>query len=132
VSDTGFIPQDYLRTIRYLKTHTRPDEGFVTLTSEASWYYFLDRPSPTRFPVIWFAAPRRYQEEALRDILRGNVRFVLYGNRNWSNTIDEISMRQRMPFLFAGIERAFVPCTVIDGNALWIRRDLRNTRDCGP
>lgn len=130
VADEYFIPQDDQRTIRFVRTHTHADEGFVTLTSEASWYYFVDKPSPSRFPVIWFAATRGYQAEALRNILRGNVRFVLYTNRSWSTTIDEISMRERMPILFAGIERAFVPCVSLDGNELWVRRDLYTAQEC--
>lgn len=129
-SDDYFIPQNYQNTIRYLRTHLRPDEGFMTLTSEASWYYFLNKPSPSRFPVIYVAAPRAYQDEALRDILHSNVRFVLYSNDNWSNAIDEIPTRQRMPSLVSGIKANFRPCLEIDGNALWIRRDLYDARDC--
>jgi hypothetical protein len=130
IPDEKFIPKDYVAAISFLKRNLGPNEDFLTLTSEASWYYFLDKSSPIRFPVIWFAAPRMYQDQTVTQLQKKNVKFVLYRNEHWANSIDGISMRERLPEIYLEIERAFKPCVNIEGNEIWVRRNDDGYREC--
>ena len=49
--DEAFISPTDQATIRLLRENMGPADNFFTLTAEASWYYFLDKPCPTKFPL---------------------------------------------------------------------------------
>jgi len=122
VEDSAIIPDNYKATISFLKENLSPDESFFTMTAEASWYYFIDRPSPCRFPVIIFAMPYFYQDEVVRDLERRNVKFVLYRNSNWSNRIDGFPNEERLQIIAGYIRDRFEFYRKIDDNEIWIRK----------
>ncbi len=120
--DSHFMPAGYAETSEWLKAHLEKDESFVTMTNEASWYYFVDRPSPTRFQVAWFAAPEKYQREMVRDLETRNVKYVIYRNANPVNDMDGIRNEKRLPIVFDYIDRNYRPCRDIGGNRIWVRK----------
>jgi len=122
VKDSEIIPDNYKATILFLKGNLSGDESFFTMTAEASWYYFIDRPSPCRFPVIIFAMPYFYQDEVVRELEKNNVKFVLYRNSNWSNRIDGFSNEERLPVIAGYIRDKFKFYRKIDDNEIWIRK----------
>ncbi len=120
--DSHFLPPSYLKTAETLRQNLAPGESFFTMTSEALWYYLLDRPCPSRFPVVWFAAPSFYQEEIIRDLERRQTKLVLYRNDAPSNRIDGIPNERRLPLLAAYLKERYAPWRVVEGNEIWIRR----------
>lgn len=122
VSDTAFIPQNYIKTIIFLRENLGNGEEFLTMTSEAIWYYFINKPCPTRFPVVWFAMPYFYQNEIVEDLKRRNVKFVLYKNNNWSNAIDGFTNEIRLPIVIAYLKKHYVFYRKMDDNEIWIRK----------
>lgn len=44
----------FLFVIAFLRKDLSKDEDFLCMTSEAIWYYLVDKPCPIRFPVVWF------------------------------------------------------------------------------
>jgi hypothetical protein len=120
--DSFYLPGGYLRTAEVLRENLGPDESFFTMTSEALWYYLVDRPCPTRFPVVWFAAPAFYQEEIIRDLERNNTKLVLYRNAAPSNGIDGISNERRLPLVAAYLKEHYEPWQKIEDHEIWIRR----------
>ncbi|OGY44040.1 MAG: hypothetical protein A2731_03070 [Candidatus Buchananbacteria bacterium RIFCSPHIGHO2_01_FULL_39_8] len=121
IPDEKFIPQRYVETISFLKNNLGPDEEFLTMTSEASWYYFINRPSPTRFSVVWFAMPSFYQNEMVDDLKQHNVKFILYRNKYWANDIDGIFNERRLPVVFDYIRQHYIPFKNINSNEIWIK-----------
>ncbi len=122
VEDSALIPDNYKDAVSFLRENLSPEESFFTMTAEASWYYFVDRPSPCRFPVIIFAMPYFYQEEVVRDLGRRNVKFVLYRNGYWSNRIDGFTNEERLPIIARYIRENFEFYRKIDDNEIWIRK----------
>jgi hypothetical protein len=123
VPDSDFIPNDYKATIDIMRANLKPDEEFFTLTSEASWYYFLEKPCPTRFPYIWIAAPVVYQDQVVGDLERKRVKYVLYRSLDWSYNIDGISNDLKFPVISSYIRKHYIPGWKIDGNEIWIRKN---------
>lgn len=117
--DSRFIPVEYKETISYLKQNLGEHEMFITLTSEASWYYFLNQPCPTRFPITHFASSQFFQNEVIETLRQKNIRFILYKNSYWANAIDNISNEQRLPLLYSYIHSAYSPHITIDENEIW-------------
>ena len=108
IPDREFIPRNYIETISFLRKSLDENEGFFTMTSEASWYYFISKPCPTRFPVVWFAMPYFYQNEIVDDLRKRNVKFILYRNVHWANEIDGFSNEIRLPIVVEYIKQKYV------------------------
>ena len=120
--DSKYLPPDYLQAAELVRQNLGPGESFFTLTSEALWYYLVDRPCPSRFPVVWFAAAWFYQQEIIRDLERNNTKLVLYRNEAPSNRIDGISNEQRLPLVAAYLRARYEPWRQIESHEIWIRR----------
>jgi len=118
--DEAFIPPGDQETIRILKAVMAPSDGFFTLTSEASWYYFLDKPCPTRFPYLWTAAPLSFQQEAAWDLEEKKVKWVLFKDPDWSYQIDGISNEEKFPLLAQFIRERYRPYRTIEDNEVWV------------
>ncbi len=118
-NDSTYIPQEYKKTISFLIKNLTGDEKFVTFTNEASWYYFIDQASPTRFPLVWFALSQENQKAFIESIQQQNIRFILYRNKHWANTIDGIPNEARLPLLFKYVSQNYRPLINIDGNEIW-------------
>ena len=122
VPDRVFIPENYSETISFLKENLGANEQFLTMTSEASWYYFLNRPCPIRFSVMYHAMPQFYQSEIVQDLEKSNVKFVLYRNDHWANAVDGFDMEDRLPIVVEYIKDNYVFFNMIDDNEIWIRK----------
>lgn len=120
--DEELIPNNYIETIAYLKTHLPPGESFMTMTSEGSWYYFLDRPCPTRFQVIYQAMPPFYQQEVVEDLEAKKVGYILLRNGHWANEMEGFSNEVRIPLVFQYIVKNYSLLTKIEDNEIWIRK----------
>lgn len=122
VPDEEFIPQNYLETISYLRMNLNAEDEFLTLTSEASWYYFLNKPCPIRFAVIYQAMPPFYQTEIVDTLRKRNVKFVLYKNDHWANQMEGFALRERIPQVVKYVEDNFEFHRKIDDNEIWISK----------
>jgi len=121
-TDAQFIPSDHQQGLAFLTANLSTEDKFFTMTSEASWYYLLNRPCPSRFPVVWFAEPPFYQQEIVRDLRINRVKIILYRNREWPSNIDGISASERLPIVDAYIRDNYRPFATVAGNEFWIRK----------
>jgi hypothetical protein len=120
IDDSDFIPVNYNKTITFLKNNLGENDNFFTMTSEAIWYYYINKPSPTKFPLVWFAAPYFYQEQVVSDLKNNNVKIILYKNKHWTNVIDGITSQERFPIIDNYIKSDYSFYKKIDDNELWI------------
>jgi hypothetical protein len=122
VADQVLIPQNYHKTISFLENNLNGDEGFYTMTSEGSWYYFLNKPCPTRFQIVWFAAPYFYQKEVIEDLQKRNVKYILYRNSNVAQKMDGIPIEAKVPLISAFLQENYEFYTKIDDQEIWVKR----------
>lgn len=121
-ADAELIPINYRMTISFLKKNLGADENFFTLTSEAMWYYFIDKPCPSRFNVVWFAMPHFFQKEITEDLEKNNVKFILYRNNFPTNAIDGFDNERRLPIVIDYIKQNYAPFVKIYDNEIWARK----------
>jgi hypothetical protein len=117
--DSSYIPEDYTRAINYLNARLKPQDDFLSLTNEASWYYFLNRPCPIRFNIIMFASPDFFQREAIADLAAKPPEFVLFRNNHWACKINDRDIEQALPELTRFIRSRYRPDTVIASHEIW-------------
>ncbi len=121
--DRELVTPEVAAAIDFLAANLAPGDGFFTMTSEAVWYYYLDRPCPCRFPVVWLAMPPFYQREIVRDLQRRPVKLVLYADDSTGYAIDGITSRERLPIVGEYLREAFEPFAVVGAHEIWIRRE---------
>ena len=90
------------------------------MTSEASWYYFLNKPSPTKFPVIWFAATDFFQKDIIHDLSIRKVEIILLKNKSNFNSIDGIDSEKRFDIVYKFIKMNYHKDIEINSNELWV------------
>ena len=124
IPDQALIPQNHSDLISFLRANLDRDEHFFTLTNEAAWYYFIDRPCPTRFPVVWFAEPEFYQREIVEDLRGKDVKYILYHNGHWGNRIDGIGNAERLPIVMGYIHENYAFYRNFNDNAVWMKKTI--------
>jgi len=76
--------------------------------------------------------PYFYQEEVVEDLKKANIKYVLYTNSDWYNSVsgfdfEGFSNAVRFPIVLAYLKKNFVFYKMIDDNEIWIRKsDLRS------
>ena len=118
--DSVYILDNYKATITYLKNNLSHEEKIFTMTNEASWYYFVDKPCPTRFPVVWFASPSFYQKEVVADLKNNNIKFIIYNSDNKVN-LNAIDGR-KLPLINDYVTQNYYLYKTIDENEIWIKK----------
>lgn len=121
-ADAVVIQPSYLEVAAFMRENLSSDESFYTLTGEATWFYLLDRPCPTRFPVAWFAATDFYQNEIARDLVRRNVKYIIYSNNHLLQDAVGANDR-RQPILMQAVREHFVFDRNIGPHVIYRRRD---------
>jgi len=125
-ADREYIPESYAEAIFFLKNNLKVNESFFSLTSEPIWYYFIDKPCPCRFSILWFALPRFYQEEMVEDLKRNNVKYILYRSNHWANTFENIDKHSRVPLVMQYINRNYRPSVTIGDKEIVVRKSGEN------
>lgn len=122
VQDKDLMRTDYIEAADYLKKNLKENESFVTLTSEASWYYFVGKPSPIKYPVIWYAFTKSQREVIAKQLDEGtNIKYVVTNN-NWTNTFDYIPNDKRFPEVYKVFTDRYVPYKGFGQQTIWIRK----------
>ena len=125
VPDSTYLSEEYLETIEYLNSNLGEDESFFTLTNELCWYYFLNKPCPTRYHLVNFASPDFMQEEMVKQLSQANVKYILYNNEKPFNHFDEVGFRERLPVVMEYIHSEYEPEMQIGIQDIWIRSDMK-------
>lgn len=107
--------------VTFLRSKLASGDSFYSLTSEASWFYLLDRMSPTRFPVAWHAAPCFYQDEVTRDLARKHVSYVILVERG----IDGLTLEEQLPRIAAYVKQDYAPLQRFGPYEIWERKAIR-------
>jgi len=121
IKDEELIPQNHKKTISFLEKNLKDDQYFVTLTSEGVWYYYLKKPCPIKFPIVWFATPSFYQEEIVSEMKekKNRIKYIIYKNNTWTNNFDFFPNEERLPIVFDYVKRNYRFCAKIDDQEIW-------------
>lgn len=123
VPDARLIRPNDRETITFLKQNLVEGEEFLALTPEAIWYYFLRQASPTRFPVLWFAATDFQQREFVEGLKKANVRFLIRQDHGFFDRwADGIENEARHPIIFEYIKEHYVFYKKIGAQEIWIKK----------
>lgn len=98
--DSQLVPQDYQQAAGYIKNNLRPDQTFLTLTSEGIWYYLVGHKSPLQYPIIWYAFTQEQRERVASQLsVNSDIKYIVV-NDNWTTNFDYVPNEARYPELY--------------------------------
>jgi hypothetical protein len=121
-ADADLLDREDAEALRFLRSHLNSDDCFFTLTSEGTWYYFLDVPSCSRFHQLTQARTWQAQREVVSNLEATKPPLILYANEGWWNRIDGIPARKAHPMVFSYVDQHYEPYRKIGEHEIWRRR----------
>ena len=128
VPDAAYMTDDERAAVAFLKARLAEQDSLYVLTSEGTWFYYLDKPPPTRFACVVYATTDFFQRELVDGLARAKVKLIIVSNRNWSNAIDGIPTRVRVPLVAEYVRAHYHPLCAVAGQVIWERNDPKEGR----
>ncbi|MEO6259685.1 MAG: hypothetical protein ABIP63_05015, partial [Thermoanaerobaculia bacterium] len=100
----------------------RRDDPIFDFSNQPAFYFFSDRPNPTRFYQVPIASPRVFQEEVIASLQASKPRVVIRTSPESFDEFDGISNALRAPAIAAYLDDTYRFDRVIRGVELWTRR----------
>jgi hypothetical protein len=101
---------------------TRHGEPFFDFSNQPAFYFFADRPNPTRFYQVPILSPRELQRETIAVLQRTKPKVVLRRSPELFDQFDGVTNDLRAQAVSAYIDDAYRFYKSIRGVELWTRR----------
>jgi len=110
---------DVVANIREL---TKANEPFFDFSNQPAFYFFADRPNPTRFYQVPILSPRAFQEETIRALERSKPKVVLRRSPELFDQFDGVTNDLRAQAVSAYLDDMYGFHRSVRGVELWTRR----------
>ena len=78
LEDKNYLSKDYQEFIQYYADISKSDNCITIFTNEIAIYYFLKKPSCSKYFNMWTATPEEIQSEMIKDFKSNRPKFILY------------------------------------------------------
>jgi hypothetical protein len=121
--DEHYIPKNFTESISFLKGEIKQGKKFYSLSSEAVWYYLLNQPCPTRFPVTYFAQRKDYQLQLIDNLIKNKVTYIHIDTL--SSNVDKISIFKRIPIVTQFINENYTFYKQFGDQIILVKNELK-------
>jgi hypothetical protein len=105
---------------------TRQGDPIFDFSSQPAFYFFVDRPNPTRFYQVPIASPREFQSEVIATLERAKPKVIIRTSPENYDEFDGISNALRAQAVAAYIDDCYRFAKSVRGVEIWTR--LPNAR----
>ncbi|MGE4443314.1 MAG: hypothetical protein AB7D27_17790 [Desulfomicrobium sp.] len=123
-TDDQLLDEDFKTAISFLKSNLDPKDTIYTTSSVGIWYYLLDKPSPTRFPLLNTAPTREYQRAIVRDLESAKPKFVI-DSTFWTDTLFSVNITDMFPIVFEYLNKNYTPIKTIGKQSIFSRNNVQ-------
>jgi hypothetical protein len=109
------------RMVDFIQRHTTPNEPIFDFSNQGALYFFADRPSPTRYHMIIYAADSKMQLEVIRGLEKTNTKLVIYTTGEWLDKFDGIPNSEREWLVAKYIQTHFTKKVTLDGTVILLK-----------
>jgi hypothetical protein len=110
---------DVVANVREL---TRPNEPIFDFSNQPAFYFFADRPNPTRFYQVPILSPRDFQAETIAALERTKPKVILRRSPELFDMFDGVTNDLRAQAVSAYIDDMYGFHRSVRGVELWTRR----------
>jgi hypothetical protein len=100
---------------------TRPNEPIFDFSNQPAFYFFVDRPNPTRFYQVPMFSPRAFQSEVLAALERTKPKVIIRTSPELYDQFDGIPNSLRAQAVAAYIDDCYRFYKSVRGVELWTR-----------
>ncbi|HYC60213.1 MAG TPA: hypothetical protein VEK79_11680 [Thermoanaerobaculia bacterium] len=101
---------------------TKRGEPIFDFSNQPAFYFFADRPNPTRFYQVPILSPRAFQEETIRALERAKPKVVIRRSPELFDQFDGVTNDLRAQAVSAYLDDAYRFYRSVRGVELWTRR----------
>ena len=101
---------------------TKKDEPIFDFSNQPAFYFFADRPNPTRFYQVPILSPREFQAETIRALERAKPKVVLRRSPELFDMFDGVTNDVRAQAVSAYLDDMYGFHRSVRGVELWTRR----------
>lgn len=105
-----------------LHERLRPNEPFFDFSNQPAFYFFANRPNPTRFYQVPILSPREFQAETIRDLERAKTKVIIRRSPELFDQFDGVTNDLRAQAVSAYIDEVYRFHKAVRGVELWTRR----------
>jgi hypothetical protein len=105
-----------------LQELTKKNEPVFDFSNQPAFYFFADRPNPTRFYQVPILSPRAFQEETIRALERARPKVVLRRSPELFDQFDGVTNDLRAQAVSAYLDDTYAFYRSVRGVELWTRR----------
>ena len=123
IVEIGAKQQDGLRrVVDFIQRETAPAKRIFDFSNQGAYYFLADRPSATRYFQSAYAVTPALQLQVIDDLIRADVRLVIFKSGGWWDSPDGIPSAVRYPLLAQYIAARYEKKINIDSTVLLLRR----------
>ena len=111
-----------LEVSRDLRALTKPNEPVFDFSNQPAFYFFADRPNPTRFYQVPILSPRAFQAETIAALERAKPKVILRRSPELYDQFDGVANEVRAQAVSAYIDELYQFHKAVRGVELWTRR----------
>lgn len=110
---------DVVANVREL---TKPNEPIFDFSNQPAFYFFADRPNPTRFYQVPILSPREFQAETIAALERAKPKVILRRSPELFDMFDGVTNDLRAQAVSAYLDDMYGFHRSVRGVELWTRR----------
>jgi hypothetical protein len=119
VSDVAVVRPDLLQVYNTLKIEVSQPSCFFTLSQEGFWYYLFNKPSCSKFSVVYYARTTDAQETVIHEVSIRKPDIVLFGSTNRANTFEGIPISDAVPIIYRYFLNHYKPYVLVESQWFW-------------
>ncbi|MBV9495464.1 MAG: hypothetical protein JOZ54_14540, partial [Acidobacteria bacterium] len=138
VSRIGFVDpeaEEVRNRIDSMRYHvfelTKPGQPIFDFSNQPAFYFFCDRPNPTRFYQVPILSPRRFQEEAIVELEKAKPALVIRRSPSGFDNFDNVDNTTRAQAVAAYIDAHYAYNRSVRGVELWTRKKPESRFELG-
>lgn len=101
---------------------TKKNEPIFDFSNQPAFYFFADRPNPTRFYQVPILSPRAFQEETIRALERAKPKVIIRRSPELFDQFDGVTNDLRAQAVSAYVDDLYRFHRSVRGVELWTRR----------
>ncbi|MFZ2493271.1 MAG: hypothetical protein WA208_17470, partial [Thermoanaerobaculia bacterium] len=113
---------------REIQALTKAGEPIFDFSNQPAFYFFADRPNPTRFYQVPILSPRAFQAETIRALEQSRTRVIIRRSPELYDQFDGVTNDLRAQAVSGYIHDLYRFHRSIRGVELWVRRDGARSR----
>ncbi len=107
---------------QHVQALTKRGEPIFDFSNQPAFYFFADRPNPTRFYQVPIASPPQFQAEIIRTLERARPKVIIRRSPELFDQFDGVTNDLRAQALAAYLDEMYVFDHNVRGVELWTRR----------